>query len=92
MSDDDTTTPQADSHRLRRLAILALLASAGERGLNLPGMIAGIRLLTPETIASALDKLQRQGLVRRGTRRHADGDRDVVYYRVSEDFELAVNV
>jgi hypothetical protein len=82
----------SDVDRLRRLAVLALLAAAGDTGLNLPGLIAGLRVLTPDSVQACLNELQRKGLIRRSTRRHPDGDRDVVCYYVDPEVELAVNV
>lgn len=87
MSGAEATT---DSAGLRRLATLAVIASYGALGLNLPGLIAGMRVFSPDQIKAALDGLHRDHLIRLGTRKHPDGDRDVVYYKVTEDVELSV--
>jgi hypothetical protein len=87
-----TRSVKSETSRLKRLAILALIASSGNRGTNLPGLICGLRLIPAEEMAVHLDELQRQGLIRRGSKRHPDGDRDVVCLFVDPELELAVNV
>jgi hypothetical protein len=82
----------SETLRLKRLAILAILACSGERGANLPGLIAGLKIIPAEEIVGCLDDLQSKKLVRRGTKRHPDGDRSIVCYYIDPDLELAVNV
>jgi hypothetical protein len=77
---------------LRRLGILALVASCGEIGIALPSAIAGLKLLTAEQVMDGLATLQHRGLVVRSTRKHPDDNRRFVHYRAAEDLELAVNV
>jgi hypothetical protein len=82
----------SETLRLKRLAILAILACSGERGSNLPGLIAGLKVIPADEIVSCLADLQSKRLVRRGSKRHPDGDRSVVCYYIDPELELAVNV
>ncbi len=51
----------SDRDSLRRLGILAMLASAGEIGVSLPNLIAGMKLLTAEQVMDGLSILRRKG-------------------------------
>jgi hypothetical protein len=78
----------SDRDALRRLGILAIVASCGEIGMSLPSAIAGMKILTAEQVMDGLKTLQRKGLVVRTTRHHPDGDRRYVHYRAADDLEL----